>query len=103
MTQARLKKYEVHYGAHKKKYKDSGVGYCGSGLYFIDTLYGGDNMNGRDFIFNEIYKGALRAGACERFAHDAAVTGLDAYKKNNFKKAHKLVADKIAEAKRRKE
>lgn len=56
--------------------------------------------NPHDFIYEHIYRGGLKAGASERAAHNAAVTGLSDYKKGKFKEPMNLVKEKIAEAKR---
>ena len=55
-----------------------------------------------DFVFNSIYKGALKVGALEKAAHDHAVMGLDDFKKNKFvgRKASSLIEDRIKQAKR---
>ena len=37
-----------------------------------------------DFVFSQIYKGALRDGASERCAHQNALLGLEDYKKNKL-------------------
>lgn len=39
-----------------------------------------------DFVWDNIYKGALKGGAKDRFAKDAAVQGLEDYKKGKYKK-----------------
>lgn len=57
-------------------------------------------MNPKNLIYDAIYKGALNAGASERAAFDAAVMGLDAFRKNKFKSPSALVAEKIKEAKK---
>jgi len=55
-----------------------------------------------DFVFNQIYKGALAAGAKEKQAKDHAVMGLNDYKKGKFQgKASKLIEDRIKQAKRK--
>jgi len=41
-------------------------------------------MNQTDFVFNQIYKGALKAGAGEKQAHAHAVMGLEDYKKGKL-------------------
>lgn len=58
-------------------------------------------MEPSDFIFNQVYKGAMAKGVVERIAHNAAVIALDDFKKGRFSgKASKLIADRIAAAKR---
>lgn len=47
-------------------------------------------MMPNDFVFDQIYKGALKAGATERHSHNNAMLGLDDYKK------HKLGAKKVS-------
>lgn len=56
-----------------------------------------------DFIWDQIYKGALAGGAKERIAKDSAVAGLEDYKKGRFKKggAGGLVKSAIALAVKR--
>lgn len=56
-----------------------------------------------DFIYLQIYRGALAAGATERASLNAATTGLHDYRKGRFTKATKLIQEKIAEAKKSKE
>jgi hypothetical protein len=41
-------------------------------------------MNTHDFIYSQIYKGALKAGAKERQALNAATMGLEAFKKGEL-------------------
>jgi hypothetical protein len=55
-------------------------------------------MQPRDFVYNSIYKGALRLSASERRAHEAAVTGLDAYKKCRYKKPSQMIDARIKQA-----
>lgn len=55
-------------------------------------------MNEQDYIYEQIYKGALKAGASDRAALQAATTGLQKYKNNQFKKASSLIIEKIKEA-----
>jgi len=59
-------------------------------------------MKPTDLVYDQIYKGSLRAGATERASLDAATTGLDSYKKGKYKKVTDLITNKIKEAKRRK-
>lgn len=58
-------------------------------------------MKANDVVYDQIYRGALKAGARERAALDAAVTGLEDFKKNRFKKPSQLIEKKIAEAVKR--
>lgn len=58
-------------------------------------------MNEADFIYDQIYKGALRAGAREHSAKNAAVIGLSEYRKNRFKNISALVESMIKNAKKR--
>lgn len=55
-------------------------------------------MSPGDYIYMQIYKGALAGGAKERLAKDYAVMGLDDYKRGKFKKggAGQLVKSAIA-------
>jgi len=56
-----------------------------------------------DFVFDQIYKGALAAGAKEKAAHDHALMGVDDYKKGKFQgKASKLIESRIKLAKKKK-
>ena len=52
-----------------------------------------------DFVYTQIYKGALRAGASERSSHANAVMGLDDFKKGRYKKPHKIITERINKAK----
>lgn len=52
-------------------------------------------MNVNDFIYDQILKGALRAGAGQAEAKNAASWGLECYKKGRYGKAKDLVSDKI--------
>ena len=56
-----------------------------------------------DFIWSQIYKGALAGGAKERIAKDSAVAGLEDYRKGRFKKggAGKLINTAISLAVKR--
>lgn len=58
-------------------------------------------MNNIDYLYNEIYEGALRAGALEPSAKNAAETGLREYKKNRYKSINKLVEEMVKNAKKR--
>lgn len=42
-------------------------------------------MNPKDFVFEEIYRGAIKSGAKERIAKDCAIAGIDAWKKISLK------------------
>lgn len=54
-----------------------------------------------DFVFNQIYKGALKEGASDRNANNAAVMGLDRYKKGRYQgKVLDLILSQIKYAKR---
>ena len=58
-------------------------------------------MNVRDFVYKQIYSGAISAGADERTAHSHAVMGLDEYKKGKFEgSVSKLIEARIKKAKR---
>lgn len=57
-------------------------------------------MSPEDYIYNQIYKGALSVGASEQFAKDNAVTGLSDWKKGKFKKVIDLIEEKIKQAKK---
>lgn len=56
-------------------------------------------MTPKDFVYTQIYKGALSRSASELFAHQRAVMGTEAYLKNSFKgKAIALIESEIKEA-----
>lgn len=49
-------------------------------------------MTPQDFVYTQIYKGALKGKASERMAQQHAQIGLDIYKKNKFSgKASELI------------
>jgi hypothetical protein len=58
-------------------------------------------MNNNDFIYDQIYKGALKEGAHENSAKNAATFGLSEYKKNRFKSIKVLIDTMIKNAKKR--
>ena len=41
-------------------------------------------MKPEDFVYDQIYKGALSKGASDRCAKDSAVIGIDEYRKNKI-------------------
>lgn len=56
-------------------------------------------MSQQDFVWIQIYKGALKAGSSERYAKDQAQVGLDEYKKNKFdRKVSHLIEKRIKNA-----
>ena len=56
-------------------------------------------MQPNDFVYQQIYKGALSKGASERAAHNNALLGLEDYKKNKiFKKVSYLIEDRVKQA-----
>lgn len=55
-------------------------------------------MQSTDFVYRQIYHGALNDGALERCAHTQAVIGLEKYKKNQFDKAINLINEHIKTA-----
>jgi hypothetical protein len=57
-------------------------------------------MNPSDFIYVQIYRGAIRAGAKEPKAKDNAIAGLEEWKKGKFKKPSMLIEQRIKQAKR---
>ena len=59
------------------------------------------HMNNIDYLYAQIYKGALLAGAHEHSAKAAAETGLREYKKSRYKSIHKLIEEMIKGAKKR--
>lgn len=40
----------------------------------------------KDFVFNQVYKGAMKGGAKQEIAHQQAVICLDEYKKGKYSK-----------------
>lgn len=52
-----------------------------------------------DFVYLQVYRGALKAGARESIAKDHAVRALDAYRKGKFSKALDLITMHINTAK----
>jgi hypothetical protein len=52
-------------------------------------------MNAKDYVFDAIYKGALKRGAKEQQAKDAAVVGLDLFRKSKYKKLDKMIEAQI--------
>ena len=52
-----------------------------------------------DFVYTQIYKGALRACASERSSHANAVMGFDDFKKGRYKKPCKIITERINKAK----
>lgn len=61
-------------------------------------------MNPSDFVYDQIFKGAIRQGTKQDSAHRHAVMGLDELKKGKMggARASKLIERHIAEAKREK-
>ena len=57
-------------------------------------------MKPNDFVYMQIYKGALAKGAKERAAHNNAILGLEDFKKGRFSKTSKLIEERIRMAKR---
>ncbi len=58
-------------------------------------------MKPNDFVYTQIYKGALNAGASALSAQQSASTGSDDYRKGRFtRKVSHLIEDKIKEAKK---
>jgi len=57
-------------------------------------------VNEIDFIYDQIYKGALRENAREKSAHNAATIGVSEYKKGRFKKVPELIGRMINQAKK---
>ena len=60
-------------------------------------------MNAADFVYNQVYKGALAKGAKESKARDAAIMAVNDYKKSRLggKKVSHLIERYIKEAKRK--
>ena len=59
-------------------------------------------MNPSDFVYDQIYRGSLNAGASQASAQKHAVIGTDEYKKGKTsgKKVSHLIERHIVEAKR---
>lgn len=55
--------------------------------------------NLEDFVYSQIFNGALAQKASERHAHDQALIGLEDYKKGKIpKKVSHLIEDRIKKA-----
>ena len=58
-------------------------------------------MNPSDMIYNEVYKGCLKAGCDEMLAKNTAITTLQKYKNGQYTtKPSKLITQSIADAKK---
>ena len=57
-------------------------------------------MTPNDMVYQETYKGCLKAGCDEIIAKDTAVMTLQKYKNNQFTKVSKLIAQSITDAKK---
>ena len=57
-------------------------------------------MNPSDFIFSQVYRGALSEKVNERIAKDHAVMALNKFKKGQFKKPVELIKESIRQAKK---
>jgi len=57
-------------------------------------------MSPNDMVYNEVYKGCLKAGCTESIAKNTAVLTLQRYKNNQFTKVSTLVSGAIVEAKK---
>jgi len=55
-------------------------------------------MKPNDFIFNSVYRNAIKQGAKEPIAKDCAITAMRLYKTNQFKKAGDMIDKQIKEA-----
>ena len=60
----------------------------------------GKTMNAIDMVYNETYKGCLKAGCDEVLAKNTAVATLQKYKNNQFTKVSKLISQSITDAKK---
>lgn len=58
-------------------------------------------MTPNDIVYNEVYKGCIRAGVAEYIAKDTAVMALQKFKNNQFDKPSKLIEKSIKDAKSR--
>jgi len=57
-------------------------------------------MKPEDFIFNQVYKGALADKCSERASKDCAVLAMEDFRKCRFKKAKDLIDKYIKQAKK---
>jgi len=57
-------------------------------------------MTPNDMVYNETYKGCLKAGCDESLAKNTAVATLQKYKNNQFTKVSKLIQSSITDAKK---
>ena len=57
-------------------------------------------MNAIDLIYNETYKGCLKAGCDESLAKNTALSVIRKYKNNQFVTTSKLISQSITEAKK---
>jgi hypothetical protein len=59
-------------------------------------------MNPSDFVFDQVYKGAIKLGVKEFIAKNFAIEAMDKFKKNKFaaKKADLLIKESIIAAKK---
>lgn len=57
-------------------------------------------MNPDDYIFKQVYKGAMEQGAHEVAAKDCAILAMNEFKKGRFKKAKELIDGHIKMAKK---
>jgi len=92
----------VHEASHEAVYGVCRMDFRRTNRNITHTLSSEFIMNISDFVFNSIYRGALKGGASEHSAHSHAVMGLDDFKKGKFPnvKASKLINDRIAQAKK---
>lgn len=57
-------------------------------------------MTPNDLVYNEVYKGCLKAGCDERLAKDTAINTLQKYKNGQFSKPSRLISQSITDAKK---
>ena len=57
-------------------------------------------MTPGDLVYDQVYKGCLKAGCSESIALSTAVQTLQKYKNNQFTKVHKLIKESITNAKK---
>lgn len=60
-------------------------------------------MKPNDFVYKQIYQGAMKLGAMERIAKEHAQMGAADYAKNRFEKATAMIENRIKMAKRESE
>lgn len=57
-------------------------------------------MKPEDYVFNQVYKASMEAGASERAAKDTAIQAMTDYRLSNYKAINTLINDAIKRAKK---